>query len=289
MNIDHFNFVSIPTFNEQYVQLLVERPACYLVIPWDLRNINFQMNQIKGLENIHNFKNFTQFENLNSNRAWSGENVKKQILQSLFSDINCFEDYWNWNVSFSNNTHQSVSLECNLVSTVADKCEEVKLLRVPIKHDSPIDEPLDFVAEQPEDEEQSHYALRGYKYKIIYTNEANRRKTHFKCTFEGCHKVFSKTWNFLDHARMHEGMKPFVWDVCSKTFTQKGNMLKHKRQHTMPDVEDRRSYSWTCCHKKYTEKYNLKVSFICLILGVVFYIRLIVNIYIYVNVFLWDN
>lgn len=33
--------------------------------------------------------------------------------------------------------------------------------------------------------------------------------TIYKCGHPGCDKEFGRTWNMLDHARTHKGVKPF--------------------------------------------------------------------------------
>lgn len=79
------------------------------------------------------------------------------------------------------------------------------------------------------------------------------------CKFKNCNKEFSRTWNILDHARMHKGIKPFECKHCSKKFTQKGNLRKHLKTHTLPDVEDRKRYKCEFWDSSYTERYNYKV------------------------------
>ena len=56
------------------------------------------------------------------------------------------------------------------------------------------------------------------------------KKTIF-CTHSNCTKFFTKTWNFIDHARMHCGERPFKWNLWNLRFTQKGNMKQHMKRH----------------------------------------------------------
>jgi len=34
--------------------------------------------------------------------------------------------------------------------------------------------------------------------------------TLYKCKFKGCDRQFNRTWNMLDHARTHKGVKPYL-------------------------------------------------------------------------------
>lgn len=108
-------------------------------------------------------------------------------------------------------------------------------------------------------DKDSHKLLQGYRYEIV-SYKKNQVKKSYKWMFPGCSKIFGKTWNFLDHARMHEGIKPFQWDVCLKSFTQHGNLRKHSRQHQIPEITSRKTQKCPLCSCTYTEKYNLKVS-----------------------------
>jgi uncharacterized Zn-finger protein len=54
----------------------------------------------------------------------------------------------------------------------------------------------------------------------------------FKCTFEGCKKVFSQKYRLMIHVRSHQGIKPFKCSQCSKTFVEKANLKVHIRTHT---------------------------------------------------------
>ena len=89
--------------------------------------------------------------------------------------------------------------------------------------------------------------------------------TVYICQFEGWNKEFTRTWNILDHARVHTGVKPFECEVWGKKFTQKGNLRKHTKTHTIPDVENRKRYRCEICSSSYTERYNYKVLHIYLL------------------------
>jgi hypothetical protein len=107
-------------------------------------------------------------------------------------------------------------------------------------------------------EKSGHKILKAYKYEIIDCKKTKTKRS-YKCKYPGCTKIFGKTWNFLDHARMHEGIKPFICNVCLKSFTQNGNLQKHIRQHMEPYINDRKTHKCNFCECSYTEKYNLKV------------------------------
>lgn len=188
--------------------------------------------------------------------------------------------YCSWNTAQANGAQECASLIPNPNESDLKHAENDDLEKVPIAHNSSDNNALDAEDSKLEEvEDMSHYALQGYQYIIVQSNEGRRKKTLFKCAYEGWNKIFGKTWNFLDHARMHEGLRPFVWDICSKSFTQKGNMLKHKRQHVIPDVKDRKSHNCPFCTKKYTEKYNLKVWRLWETLLLQINVNFIVNMY----------
>lgn len=109
-------------------------------------------------------------------------------------------------------------------------------------------------------EEEDPHILDGCKYTKVYNGKGKKCRTHYKCGYDGCDRIFTKTWNFKDHANKHLGIKPYPCDKCEKSFTQKGNMEKHRKQHVMPDVLERKKYFCRFCDAKYTEKYNLRVS-----------------------------
>lgn len=81
------------------------------------------------------------------------------------------------------------------------------------------------------------------------------------CKHKNCNKEFTRTWNILDHARMHKGVKPYKCNFCMKQFTQKGNLRKHMKTHVMPSLEQRKRYKCEFCDSSYTERYNYKVGY----------------------------
>ena len=77
-------------------------------------------------------------------------------------------------------------------------------------------------------------ALDNYKYitKYKHNRRSGRTVRYFLCQYPDCDKKFNKSWNFIDHMRMHNGEKPYQCSHCGKQFTQKGNFNKHCRIHT---------------------------------------------------------
>lgn len=66
----------------------------------------------------------------------------------------------------------------------------------------------------------------------VYNYATKRMNKVITCLYDGCGKQFTKTWNILDHFKVHTGDKPYKCESCSKTFSQKGNLTKHLKLHT---------------------------------------------------------
>ena len=68
--------------------------------------------------------------------------------------------------------------------------------------------------------------LKECLYSLRYDNVGmtSRKRRVILCGYENCGKEFVKAWNFLDHFRMHQGVRPYVCEICDKSFTQKGNL-----------------------------------------------------------------
>lgn len=118
-----------------------------------------------------------------------------------------------------------------------------------------------YLAKTVSKSDQNLEILKAYDYEIVYKYmpETNEHKMVFKCTYHNCNKLLETSWNMLDHARMHKGIKPYKCAYCSKTFTQKGNMRKHAKLHMTATVQERRKFQCRLCPSKFTEGYNLLV------------------------------
>lgn len=67
--------------------------------------------------------------------------------------------------------------------------------------------------------------------KQTYNPETKRMNKVITCMYDNCGKKFTKTWNILDHFKVHTGVKPFQCSGCGKEFSQKGNLTKHLKLH----------------------------------------------------------
>ena len=110
--------------------------------------------------------------------------------------------------------------------------------------------------------------LRPFKHEKYMKRDPvnNKFRVYYVCKYINCDKEFTKTWNLLDHVRMHEGIKPYQCSLWRKSFTQKGNLKKHLKQHTLKSLKERKRFTCEICNKKYTERYNLIVSIFSLYL-----------------------
>lgn len=55
-------------------------------------------------------------------------------------------------------------------------------------------------------------ALKNYTYESSFRKDpkTNKMVVVYTCGHEDCKKEFMRTWNLLDHLRMHEGIKPYL-------------------------------------------------------------------------------
>lgn len=77
--------------------------------------------------------------------------------------------------------------------------------------------------------------VRGYKHLITYEQTKFQKRTRkiIHWEYENWTKKFQKSWNFINHARMHLGIKPHQCDKWGRRFTQRGNLRKHILRHSL--------------------------------------------------------
>lgn len=111
-------------------------------------------------------------------------------------------------------------------------------------------------------DEKYLHLLKPYQYERVRAGDDVLEKVAYTyiCKYQGCDKHFTKACNFLDHVRMHEGIKPYKCNKCSKEFVQKCNLKKHFKRHLSVTLEERKVFKCSKCHKGFTERYNLKVG-----------------------------
>ncbi len=121
-------------------------------------------------------------------------------------------------------------------------------------------------------DEKYLHLLEPYKYQRVQQGDNVLQKMAFTyiCKYDDCDKSFAKACNFLDHVRMHEGIKPYKCSRCPKEFVQKCNLKKHFKRHLSATLEERKVYKCNICQKGFTERYNLKVRF-TLFTNLIFY------------------
>lgn len=196
-------------------------------------------------------------ESFHSHGAYPESPVSNKLRISEYSNI--LSQYWLWNengnfaglnaLSMSLNNYQRGQMSSNSNKPHLENLEEVKQV---------------FGSQNPcmTKDEMYDELLKPYKCEKIVNKDFqnDKEKVIYVCKYENCDKRFTKTWNLLDHVRMHEGIRPFQCPHCPKSFTQKGNLKKHQIQHTISTLKERKRFKCHICGKGYTEKYNLEVS-----------------------------
>ena len=172
------------------------------------------------------------------------ESIDPEVINSIFksnesmSHLNeedkTLDSYWFWKQNLNNRSiYQSHDQQSE--SMVYQNYETYKELNVMAKQINP----------EISKEEIYEQLLKPFRHeKVKHWNHIQHRfKISYIWRYEGWDKEFTKTWNLLDHVRMHEGIKPFMCELCGKTFTQKGNLKKHKIvQHSTESLEERKKF-----------------------------------------------
>lgn len=90
-----------------------------------------------------------------------------------------------------------------------------------------------------QDSDSTYEKLKGHPCSTThsYNKSTKRMNKVITCNYNGWGKQFSKTWNILDHFKVHTGERPYSCEMCGKAFSQKGNLSKHKKLHLRPDYD----------------------------------------------------
>ena len=112
--------------------------------------------------------------------------------------------------------------------------------------------------------------LQGYDYTVEdkLDQRTGKMAPVYICKFEGdCNQEFPRSWNLLDHIRMHYNIRPYQCQYCNFRFTQKGNLNKHMVKHMRSEFNASRKYRCNDCSKVFKKKnsYTVSSSLICII------------------------
>lgn len=68
---------------------------------------------------------------------------------------------------------------------------------------------MNFLDEEPK--QDSDLIIKKYEHSITHRRSKGpgRNKRIILCKYRECKREFTKTWNFIDHARMHLGQRPY--------------------------------------------------------------------------------
>ena len=89
--------------------------------------------------------------------------------------------------------------------------------------------------------------------KDFHKHEKEVHNSEFKCTVDGCSKVFKSRHSLRDHETVHTGVRAFVCDECGKDFRTKDGLSKHKKHH-----KGLRPHICTYCGKRFTDSGSRK-------------------------------
>ena len=196
------------------------------------------------------------YEILDANAAWDQPTLISHNSYNVASEINmnqwpALDDYWLWDqFNTKGESVQRPSLKRDLAKS---NFENYKQLRKAAIQSNP-----EITKEEIYEELLKPFQHEKVK---IWDQSLSRFKISYICRYDGWDKEFTKTWNMLDHVRMHEGIKPHTCQIWGDAFTQKGNLKKHNLiQHSSKSLKERKKFQCSFCNRRYTERYNLMVK-----------------------------
>ena len=75
--------------------------------------------------------------------------------------------------------------------------------------------------------------LKGKKheFKFVYDSKSKRSRRLIICKYNDCEKEFVKTWNFVEHYKLHMAGTIIKCDHCDKEFSSKSEFSIHMKGH----------------------------------------------------------
>lgn len=77
----------------------------------------------------------------------------------------------------------------------------------------------------------------------------------YKCSFDGCDKVFKAYGHLSDHLKRHFNIRPFVCEICNAAFSRRNTLKTHNMTHS---GEKPHTCPYSGCLKRFSEKGNMR-------------------------------
>ena len=178
-----------------------------------------------------------------SGKAYNYGQYELKPLQYLPTDLNSFMPS-----SFQNiNNHQSMILNAEQLGMIPSKTINTAQSNVKVTRRN-----AKYLAE-----------LQGYDYTVEdkLDQRTGKMASVYICKYQGdCNQEFPRSWNLLDHIRMHYNIRPYQCQYCNFRFTQKGNLNKHMAKHTRSEFNTGRKYRCNDCNKVFKKRNSYMVS-----------------------------